>query len=200
MPQQTVLVVDDRPNVLGLIRRVLTDEVRVLTAGCGRDALDVLAGQPVSVVLCDLRMPDMEGLEVLRECKRSRPATEFIVMTAYASVSSAVEALRLGAYDYITKPFEPDSLRDTIRRALDKHEPDAAEPALSPAQDSADASDLADFTWHEAMERVREGAARRYLAALMERFPGRVPEAAVHAGVERESLYRLLRRYGVRCD
>jgi response regulator RpfG family c-di-GMP phosphodiesterase len=110
----TVLVVDDKRNMLSLMKKVLRDDARVLTAERGLDALKLLEAEPVDVVLCDLRMPDMDGVEVLKLCKRVRPQAEFILMTAYASVPTAVEALRLGAYDYLTKPFEPQAGRAVV--------------------------------------------------------------------------------------
>ena len=103
----TVLVVDDKKNMLSLMKKVLRADARVLTAERGLDALKILEAEAVDVVLCDLRMPDMDGVEVLKLCKRVRPQAEFILMTAYASVGTAVEALRLGAYDYLIKPFDP---------------------------------------------------------------------------------------------
>jgi two-component system response regulator HydG len=114
----TVLVVDDKKNMLSLMKKVLRDDARVLTAERGLDALKILEAEPVDVVLCDLRMPDMDGVEVLKLCKRVRPQAEFILMTAYASVATAVEALRLGAYDYLTKPFEPQAGRAVVLRAM----------------------------------------------------------------------------------
>ena len=114
----TVLVVDDRPNMRRLLAKVLGAELHVLSAGGGREALEVLAREPVDVVLSDLRMPDLDGVEVLREGKKLRPRAEFVLMTAYASVDSAVEAMRLGAYDYLTKPFEPSDVRAVVGRAL----------------------------------------------------------------------------------
>lgn len=114
----TVLVVDDKKNMLSLMKKVLRGDARVLTAERGLDALKILEAEPVDVVLCDLRMPDMDGVEVLKLCKRVRPQAEFILMTAYASVATAVEALRLGAYDYLTKPFEPQSGRAVVLRAM----------------------------------------------------------------------------------
>lgn len=114
----TLLVVDDRPNMLSLLTKVLSKDARVLTAQSGTEALRVLEDEPVSAILCDLRMPDMDGLQVLREAKRLRPHAEFVLMTAYASVSSAVEAMRLGAYDYVTKPFEPAEARAIVLKAL----------------------------------------------------------------------------------
>src|SRR5512143_3843196 len=91
----TVLVVDDKPNMLRLMAKVLHGDVRVCTAERGADPLRMLEAEPVDVVLSDLRMPDMDGLQLLQTSKRLRPRSEFILMTAYASVSTAVEALRL---------------------------------------------------------------------------------------------------------
>jgi len=113
-----VLVVDDKRNMVRLMSKVLRGDATVRTAESGADALRLLAGERVDVVLCDLKMPDMDGLEVLRASKRLQPNIEFILMTAFATVGTAVEALRLGAYDYLTKPFEPHAARAVVLRAL----------------------------------------------------------------------------------
>lgn len=117
-PRSTVLIVDDKKNMLSLMKKVLAADTRVLTAQRGLDALTILESEPVDVVLCDLRMPDTNGVEVLKLSKRLRPQAEFILMTAYASVDTAVEALRLGAYDYLIKPFDPQAGRAVVLRAL----------------------------------------------------------------------------------
>ena len=111
------LVVDDRANMLKLMAKVLGPTMIVRTASSGADAIAALRRERIDVVLCDLKMPDMSGLEVLRACKEWRPGAAFVVMTAYATVSTAVEALRLGAYDYVTKPFEPENVRAVLHRA-----------------------------------------------------------------------------------
>ncbi len=113
-----VLVVDDKPNMLRLMAKVLRDDARILTAESGAEAIRILEAEPVDVVLSDLRMPDSDGLAVLEASKRLRPRSEFILMTAYASVPTAVEALRMGAFDYLTKPFEPEAARAVVLRAL----------------------------------------------------------------------------------
>lgn len=123
-----VLVVDDKRNMVRLMAKVLRQDATVRTAESGADALRVLASESVDVVLCDLKMPDMDGLDVLRACKRLQPGAEFVLMTAFASVGTAVEALRLGAYDYLTKPFEPDAARAVVLRALGRVRLAPAEP------------------------------------------------------------------------
>lgn len=116
----TVLVVDDRSNMLRLMQKVLRRDARVLTAERGMDAIRLLEAERAAVVLCDLKMPDVDGLEVLKAVKQLRPETEFILMTAHGSVSTAVDAMRMGAYDYLTKPFEPEAARAVVLRALNR--------------------------------------------------------------------------------
>jgi two-component system response regulator HydG len=127
----TVLVVDDKKNMLRLMAKVLKKDARVLTAEGGQAAIAVLETHAVDVVLCDLRMPDMDGVEVLKECKKRSPNTEFVLMTAYASVATAVEALRLGAFDYLTKPFEPEDARAVVLRAAGRAAAPLPEDALA---------------------------------------------------------------------
>ncbi len=114
----TILVVDDKANMLALLSKVLGKTARVLTAKGVRAALAILEREPVSTVVCDLRMADGDGLEVLRSVRVRWPGVPFILMTAYASVPTAVQAMREGAYDYVTKPFDPDELRAITARAL----------------------------------------------------------------------------------
>jgi two-component system response regulator HydG len=118
--QPVFLIVDDKRNMLRLMAKVLKQDGSVRTAESGGDALRIMASEPVDVVLCDLMMPDMNGLDVLRAVKRLKPAAELVLMTAYASVGTAVEALKLGAYDYLTKPFEPEHARSVLLRALSR--------------------------------------------------------------------------------
>lgn len=114
----TVLVVDDKRNMLSLMAKVLGGLAEIHRAESGGEALRILASHQIDVVLCDLMMPDMDGLDVLRGARKINPGIEFILMTAYGTVGSAVEALRLGAYDYLTKPFEPNAAYAVVERAL----------------------------------------------------------------------------------
>lgn len=113
-----ILVVDDKSNMLRLMTKVLRDVARVHTADSGTAALAMLDAEPVDVVLCDLKMPDLSGLDVLTASKARQPQARFILMTAYATVETAVAALKEGAFDYLTKPFEPEEAKATVLRAL----------------------------------------------------------------------------------
>ncbi|PRQ08335.1 sigma-54-dependent transcriptional regulator [Enhygromyxa salina] len=118
---QTVLVVDDEANILEALQKVLTKEgLEVLTAGNGRQALEILRKQPVRVMITDLRMPGMTGDDLLKAVKAITPEVEVIVMTAYGTIENAVEAMKLGAYDFVSKPLKRASVISAVRKALDK--------------------------------------------------------------------------------
>jgi DNA-binding NtrC family response regulator len=113
-----ILVVDDEPIVMeSLSDWFRQDGYEVESARSAKEALRRLADGPFDIALIDIRMPGMDGLELQRLISSSHPDLTVIIMTAYASVESAVRALKAGAYDYITKPFDPDELSHLIRRA-----------------------------------------------------------------------------------
>ena len=115
-----VLVVDDEAPVLLALRRILEgDRHRVALASSPAEAACALGDPALDVVLVDLGMGDASGLELLEQVKRERPEVEVIVMTGHASVDSAVDCMRRGAFDYLSKPFENlRRVRDTVRRAV----------------------------------------------------------------------------------
>jgi two-component system, NtrC family, response regulator HydG len=118
---QTLLVVDDDPSNLESLARIFRRErVEVLTATDGQEALSALRKTNVSVVLTDLMMPSMNGLDLLRAAKTVSPETEFILMTAFGTVETAVEAMKEGAWDFVTKPFKKIQIVRAVRRALDR--------------------------------------------------------------------------------
>lgn len=114
----SILVVDDKPNMLRLLTKVLSPLGRVRTCESGDEAIALLNAQTFDVIVSDLKMPGASGLDVLREAHRLMPHTRFILMTAYSTVGTAIEALRLGAFDYLTKPLDPEDLRLVVRAAL----------------------------------------------------------------------------------
>jgi two-component system response regulator PilR (NtrC family) len=118
-----ILVVDDEPSMREMLRIVLKrDGYDVVTAGTGREAVDALKRERVDLLLSDIRMPDLSGVEVLRAAKEIDGDIVAFMMTAFASTSTAVEAMRLGAVDYFTKPFSMDELRLKVRRHLEAHQ------------------------------------------------------------------------------
>lgn len=118
----TVLIVDDeRPTREGLAR-ALGAAYRVLLAESGERALDILAAEPVDVVLSDLRMPGIDGLTLLRRILARQPQPAVLLLTAYGNVETAVEAVKAGAYDFLTKPVDLDRLDLVLRRALEARE------------------------------------------------------------------------------
>src|SRR5258705_1912716 len=121
-PKVRILVVDDEPSMREMLRIVLRrDGYDVLVAENGRDAIEQLRTTPCDMLLSDIKMPDLTGVEVLRAAKDINKNIVAFMMTAYASTSTAVEAMRLGAVDYFTKPFSMDELRLKIRQHLETH-------------------------------------------------------------------------------
>jgi len=115
-----VLIVDDEQSMRDMLRIVLRrDGYQVSVAASGREAIDILQREPVDLLLSDIRMPDVSGVEVLRAAKDLNREVVAIMMTAFASTDTAVEALRLGANDYFTKPFSMDELRLKVRHHLE---------------------------------------------------------------------------------
>jgi two-component system response regulator AtoC len=112
-----LLVVDDEPGILGLIARFARKiGFEVATAGSGHEALQKLEAEKVAVALVDLRMPDVDGLEVLRRIRAADPDCQVILMTGHASIDTAIEAIKHGAMDYLSKPFDFDRLEELLRR------------------------------------------------------------------------------------
>jgi DNA-binding NtrC family response regulator len=115
-----ILIADDKENIPKLFRRLLPDAYEVVAAEDGTRALALIASGEFDVIVTDLRMPGADGLAVLREAKRVQPDAEVILMTAYGTVQTALAAMKEGAYDYLTKPFEPDEALLAVEHALER--------------------------------------------------------------------------------
>lgn len=120
MTRARILVVDDKENMLKLFAKILGDEYELITAAEGGRALSLLQAQEFDVVVTDLKMPGADGFAVLKAVKQRQPDTEVVMMTAYATVNDAVEAMKQGAYDYLQKPFDPDAAALSVSRALER--------------------------------------------------------------------------------
>lgn len=116
----SILVIDDKESMLTMLSKLLSADYEVRTSASGAEGLDAFRRNPTDLVLSDIRMGDMGGMEVLKTIKSEWPDTEVILMTAYATVSQAVDAVKMGAYHYLTKPFEPDELNIVLEKALER--------------------------------------------------------------------------------
>ena len=119
MKQINVLVIDDEQIVLDSVKKILTAEncaVEVSLSGVA--GIRMAAEKPFDLVLTDIRMPDIGGLIVLRDIKRAKPALPVMIITGYGTVRSAIQAMKLGAADYIEKPFSPDQLVSAVATVM----------------------------------------------------------------------------------
>src|SRR6058998_2089983 len=123
MPDRTLLVADDDPGLRESLERTLTREgYRVLLASDGRAALERLQDGAIDLIVTDLKMPGLTGLELLRAAKAIAPDVDVILLTAFGTVEEAVKAMKDGAYDFLTKPFRREQLLKLIDKALERRE------------------------------------------------------------------------------
>jgi len=119
MEKKQVLVIDDEQIVLDSVSQILIDEnYEVDVSLSGREGLDWAIERPYDIILTDIRMPDIGGMRVLRDIKRVKSSLPVVIITGYATTKSAVQAMKLGAAEYIEKPFEPEQLLEAVARAL----------------------------------------------------------------------------------
>lgn len=117
-----VLLVDDEEDFLdSLSQRLETRGLKVTGATRGEDAVDMVDRQEFDAIVLDLAMPGMDGLETLKRIREKHPESEIIMLTGHASIKSSVEAMKLGAEDYLEKPFEINELLEKIKEAKNKH-------------------------------------------------------------------------------
>lgn len=116
-----VLVVDDETDFLELfVKRFGKRDIQVAAVDSGFAALDHLKANPVDVIVLDVKMPKMDGIETLKEIKKRYPSVEVIMLTGHGSVESGVQGMSHGAYDYVLKPFKIDELLFKIRKAFER--------------------------------------------------------------------------------
>jgi DNA-binding response OmpR family regulator len=168
MISKPILIVDDEKNIrLTLSQALETLGAEIDTAANGEEALAKLKGREFGLILLDIRMPGMDGMEVLRRVREIRPDIRIIMITAYGTIESAVEALKLGAVDFLQKPFDPEEIRELVSRVMDR--------------DRLDEHKLVDYTSH--IELAKKCIGDRHFDAAAEHVrkaifidPGR-PEA-----------------------
>lgn len=117
MPEEKILVVDDEKNILLTVKHALVSlGHEVKTATTGEEALKQLAERDFDLMLLDLKLPGIGGLEVLRQAAQIRPDIRVVIISAYGTVANAVEAMKLGAVDFLEKPFTPEELRGLVEQ------------------------------------------------------------------------------------
>jgi DNA-binding NtrC family response regulator len=119
MPNKKILVIDDERIVIDSITKILKEErIDVDSTLSGRQGVEMALQKDYDLVLSDLRMPDIGGMRVLRDIKRIKPKLPVVIITGYATVPSAVQAMKLGAAEILEKPFSPDGLVYTVQKAM----------------------------------------------------------------------------------
>ncbi|MBW1709033.1 MAG: response regulator [Deltaproteobacteria bacterium] len=118
---KVMLVDDEVPFVEAMTKRLTKRDLNVISAYSGQESLEKLSKtQTIEVVILDVKMPGMDGIETLQEIKKSYPLVEVIMLTGHATVETAIEGMKLGAYDYLMKPCEMDVLMAKVEEAVDK--------------------------------------------------------------------------------
>jgi len=185
MENKAILIVDDEKNIrLTLTQALASLQLETDTAVNGEEALAKLEAKPFGLVLLDLKMPGMDGMEALRRVREVRPDIRVIIITAYGTIESAVEAMKLGAVDFIQKPFAPKEIRELVRQVFDRDKLDEAQAADYASHIELAKRCIGERHFDAAAEHVRQAIsldssrpeAHNLLGALHE-IRGNLPEA-----------------------
>ncbi|MGA2401008.1 MAG: response regulator [Syntrophobacteraceae bacterium] len=121
MARPRVLVIDDEPDFLEtIVKRLRKRQIEVAGVGSGKEALLLLQEQSFDVVILDVRMPGMDGIETLKEIRKRSPLTEVIMLTGHGSVESGIQGMQLGAFDYVIKPADFEELIEKVNQAAQR--------------------------------------------------------------------------------
>ncbi|MBF0569430.1 MAG: response regulator [Candidatus Omnitrophica bacterium] len=179
MPE--ILIVDDEPRLLRVLRLGLPEHgFNVLTAANGQEALKILFDKHIDIVVTDMRMPVMDGVELIYEMERLGIRLPIVVTTAHADVDTAVKTLKHGACDYIRKPFSVEELVQSVKNAMQKMSTETKPAAV-------------DFDLQSQMDAKEKEAIRKALAAAQ----GVKAEAARLLGISERNLWYKLKKYGL---
>jgi PAS domain S-box-containing protein len=189
MTEPRVLVVDDEEGPREAIRMILKPRYQVFTAGSGEEVLAVLPGLHPDVIFMDVKMPRMDGVQLLERVKTVDPGVEVVMITAYASLDTVQRAMRFGAMDYLVKPFAPRELQEAAERALARRRQrtdgpgGALVPLISKMRDLAQRRDPVQGGDLAGLLRAMLHEAQRVTGAAGASFLGTEPAAIVHSGL-----------------
>ena len=181
-----VLIVDDDAGVRDALHVVLDEAYAVIEAAHGRAALDLLLSHPVDLVLLDILMPEVDGLEILQEIKVLAPDLPVIMLTAVKTVRTTVAAMKLGAADYLTKPFQQEELLATIRRVLEER----TGPLSTPVERKGSEGDTPHTRTHRILFVGGAPGWRATLAVALERVVSVETTATLVDGLNRVLRFR----------
>ncbi len=192
-PRGRFLIVDDEEHIREILKATLEPQaLAVYEAGSAEEALDLVREENLDMVICDIQMPGMDGLEFLAKVKAEQPAIKFLMITAHGTMDTAVKALRYGASDFLTKPFENETVRQIARRLL--RESASAGAANLPPGRAANLSVLAGIV----------GKSPSFIACLEKARKAAVADSNVllcgESGTGKEVLARAIHNLGKRCD
>lgn len=160
MEKKAILIVDDEKNIrLTMSRSLEPLEIPVRTAVNGEEALQKLRENPFGLVFLDLKMPGIDGMEVLRQIKDNWPKTRVIIITAHGTIESAVEAMKLGAVDFIQKPFSTGEIRELVKLVLDREALDEVTAVDYRALIELTKRHITDKSFSVALESIRKAIA-----------------------------------------
>jgi PAS domain S-box-containing protein len=186
MSEPRVLVVDDEEGPREAIRMILKPRYQVLTAGSGEEVLAALPGLRPDVIFMDVKMPRMDGVQLLERVKAIDPGVEVVMITAYASLDTVQRAMRFGAMDYLVKPFAPRELQEAAERALARRRQrtapgSALAPLIGKMRDLAQRRDPVQGGDLVGLLRAMLHEAQRVTGAAAASFLGMEPSTVVHA-------------------
>lgn len=185
--QARMLVVDDEEVVLLSVRKALKrDDYYIVTVGSADEALERLGSDSFEILITDLMMPGMDGLQLLERVKTLYPGICVIMVTGYATMSTAMKAIRQGAFDFIAKPFTREELRSAVARAV-RHGPMEEQPDVKATRPDGlihpgNMFTLRDITWAliEPDGKVRIGIEKKFLESIGELFAIDIPVIGQH--------------------
>ena len=179
--KQRILAVDDEPHMLRLMERIITEKTpyQITTTNNSLEVPEILEKHEFDLIIMDLKMPGMDGLDLLRHVKEKERFEEVVIITAFGSLETAIEALSLGVFDYVTKPFKKEQIIFTINRAMRWQ------------QMRRDANRMEGMFALEPCEKAREAFEREYVTRLLDRCDGDTKAASERSGLPLERVVSL---------